>query len=489
MQTTSQTWKDLWASGAARLEARAVIGNVEYTDLVAAPVISRALMQTGLSIGNAVSATCTLSLRPAGNVPRSAEVDIQCRLTDGTQTSEWLDAGTYYVSRRSRDPVTGVLSLTCYDALLKANAEYEPTGEWPRAMSDIVPEIATLLGVERDSRTEIETGSAYTVSLPETGTTINAILCGIAAVHGGNWIITPEGKLRLVPVVSAAGAAEAEDALDVDGVLGILRDEAAHDVTGLRVAGDDGETLIGDETGLVVDVNSLYINQTNAADLATKLIGQTYQPYTMTQAVYDPTVELGDYVRGGANGEVSSVLYGEVATLGAAFRGDITALELAEVADEYPYIGKSEAMAAQIRRLSVIVADKASVAELDAMNARLDNLSVSDIKAGIIHSADYETVVIAKLYPATDLYPAEDLYPNYGERVIRGFAIDFATGQIYGAFYSTQITQLQEAVETLQNSLVYPKAPALTLSRMELYPYNLASVKAAGEKEEEEDER
>lgn len=490
MQDTSQTWKDLWASGAARLEARAIIGGVEYTDLAAAPVINRALMQSGLSIGNAVSATCTLALRPTQDIPRSAEVMVQCRLVDDAQDSEWLDEGTFYVSRRSRDPVTGVMTLTCYDAMLKANAEYTPTGDWPRPMANMVNEIAGLLGVEIDSRTQIETGSAYTVGLPETGTTINAILCGIAVVHGGNWIITPAGKLRLVPMLSADGAEGATDALDVDGIVGSLRADEPHEVTGLRVAGDDGDTLIGDDTGLVVDVDSPYINLRNSVDLASLLIGLIYQPYTMTQAVYDPAAELGDWVRGGANGEVSSVLNGEIATLGAAFRGDITALELAEVADEYPYIGKAEAMAAQIRRLSIVVADKASVEDLEAVDARLDNLTVSDIKAGIIHSADYETVLIPQVYPAADLYPAEDLWPNYGEQVIRGFAIDFATGQIYGAFYSAQIAQLREAVEALQNSLVYPKAPATAAARMTLYPYTLASVKAASETiKEEEDER
>jgi hypothetical protein len=216
------------------------------------------------------------------------------------------------------------------------------------------------------------------------------------------------------------------------------------------------------------------------------LIGQTYQPYTMTQAVYDPAAELGDYLRGGAEDEVNSVLYGEVATLGAAYRANITALEVAEIADEYPYIGGNEAVAEQVRRLSSVVADKASIEDLEAVDARLDNLSASDIKAGIIHSADYETVVIPLIYPASDLYPAADLNPNYGERVIRGFAIDFSTGQIYGAFYSTQIEQLQEAVEALQNSLVYPKAETTTLSHMELYPFTLTSVKVAMKKEDEE---
>ena len=49
------------------------------------------------------------------------------------------------------------------------------------------------------------------------------------------------------------------------------------------------------------------------------------------------------------------------------------------------------------------------------------------------------------------------------------------------------IEQLQEAVEALQNSLVYPKAATATTLRMELYPYNLASVKTAMKMKEDEE--
>lgn len=480
MQTTSATWKALWASGDAWLDVRATINGTVYTAMTA-PVINRAMMQQGLSIGSAVAATCSMTVRTTATIPKSATVTLEMRLTDGTTASEWLPAGTYYISHRSRDPINGLVTLECYDAMLKSNAEYTATGAWPRAMSDMVTELAGLLGVAVDSRTVIETGSAYTVSLPDTGTTINTILCGIAAVHGGNWVITPAGKLRLVPVVSAAGAAGASVAAVVSGIVGGISVEDAQSVTGLRVHGDDGDTIIGSESGLVVDVDSQYINATNAADLGGKLIGQTYQSYTLTGAIYDPASELGDYVRGGASGEVASVLYGEIATLGTAYRGDITALEVPELADEYPYIGKSEAMAAQIRRLTVVVADKASLQDLEAVDARLDNLTASDIKTGLIHSADYQTVVIPMIYPASDLFPAADLFPNYGEQIIRGFAIDFATGQIYGAFYSDQIeglqteqesmagliTQLQSAVTALQDALVYPKAAP---TRLAMFP-------------------
>lgn len=92
--------------------------------------------------------------------------------------------------------------------------------------------------------------------------------------------------------------------------------------------------------------------------------------------------------------------------------------------------------------------------EINADVVRIINLSVSDIDTGLIHSADYETVVIPKVYPTTTLYPAANVFPNYGERVIRGFAIDFATGQIYGAFYSDQIEDLQDAQDEMSGDIV-----------------------------------
>lgn len=418
------------------LQSRVTINGTEYIDNITFPTISRTLMQNGLSIGGATSASCRFSILTQNTIPRAATVKVDMRLTDGTSTSEWLPAGTFFISRRTREAVTGLVTLECFDSMLKANAEYEATGNWPRAMSVIVPEIAATLGVEVDARTQIETGDAYMVSLPEQGTTINAILSGIASVHCGNWIITNEGKLRLVPVVSSDGAVNT-GALEVVGVVGALNVEATQTVTGLRVTTDDGDTIIGDDTGIVVDVNSPYINEDNVSDLRAKLIGQNYQGYAISQAIYDPAAEVGDYVRAGADNEVMSVIYGETVTLGMAFRGDLTALAVEEISDEYPYIGASDSLSKQIRRLSVVVADKATIEDLNATNAKLDHLDVSDITSGLIHSANYQTVVIPMIYPATTLYPASTLYPNIGEMVTHGFAIDFATGQIYGNFSNT----------------------------------------------------
>lgn len=358
MQTTSQTWKDLWASGAARLEARAIIAGTVYTDMPTAPVINRALMQNGCSVGNAVSATCQLSVRTTAAIPKSAEVVIQYRLTDGTTASEWLSAGTFYISHRQRDPVTGVLALVCYDGLLKANMTMPnlmpwttqsgevittKSGEWlylsahyPRSMAAVLNDLLLVLGFELDPATQIAEGDGYVIDDVNPGTTISSVLGQIAAANGGNWIMTPAGKLKLVPVMSAAGAVGAtENVVDVDGIVGGIGVSNTGTITGVRYGTEDGSQVMGDETGLVIDAN---VTQDVAAALLAKMRGMTYQAYELRGAVYDPAAELGDYVRAGANGEISAVLCAEAATLGPGFRGDISAPEIGEMADEYPYV-------------------------------------------------------------------------------------------------------------------------------------------------------
>lgn len=332
MQSTSQTYRALLAAGAP-LQARATIGGVAYTD-ISTPVITRALMQDRLSVGNVVSASLALAVRGAANIPRSAAVVVEVRLNDGQAASEWLPQGKFYISRRMRDPVTGLLALECYDALLKANAVWTPSaGAWPRTMAAVTAELVALLGVTLDSRTVIPSGAACAMSEPAEGTTIRDALGVVAQAAGGNWAMTPAGLLRLVRV------GESGDAVDVTGVVGGIDVGQTGTVTGVRCTEDGAVTLIGDDTGIVVDVS---IAPMIAAEMATDLIGQAYASFHLSGAIYDPAAELGDGVRAGAGGEVVSALCSEQAAYGPAFRGDIAAPDPGEVTDEYPYIGSAE---------------------------------------------------------------------------------------------------------------------------------------------------
>lgn len=379
MQTTSQTWKDIVAGGNPLIETRATIAGTVYTD-IGAPVVTRAAMQEGLSVGNVVSACCLMSMRTTDTIPKSAEVLLEVRVTDNENTSEWKPAGTFYISRRSRDPLTGIITLECYDALLKANSVLDAVpwttgsgevvttgnGEWiyvssayPRAMDGILADIALVLGVEIDPRTQIETGFDVTGTVGVT--TIRDVLSQIAAANGGNWIISPDNKLRLVPVIDAADAEEAtEDVVDVYAIIGGIYVGDAAEISGVRYTyGDALPVLLGDDTGIIIDVALPEEQATHVAEL---LIGTTYKPFALTTAIYDPATEIGDYIRSGE--ELSGVLYNETVTLGSGMRSDASAPDPAELADEYPYLGASAKALSEAKAYAAEVVENA-IGELD----------------------------------------------------------------------------------------------------------------------------
>lgn len=410
MQSTSRAWRELWAAGAA-LEARAVIAGTVYAD-IAPPVIHRAAMQGALSVGNVAAASLSLVVRGAGDIPRSAAVVVEVRLNDGARVSEWLPQGTFYISRRARDPVTGLLALECYDALLKAQAVVSelpwttrdgapittaggapimfraaPTGD----MASLAKDMAVLLGLEIDPRSVIRAGAPYVIRSMAEGATIRDVLSLVAQANGGSWVVTPQNKLRLVPVVDVSGAASATaDVLAVPASVGGIELYEAATVTGIRGAMDGDAWLVGDDSGLVLDVN---LAPAIATELAETLLGRRCQGFRMAGAVCDPAAELGDYVRAGANGEIASALYEQQATLGPACRSDIASPGGGELADEYPYIGAG----AKALALAKAYAREASAEAVDALR---DSLTQEEIFNRLTDNGAQQALILydGKLY-------------------------------------------------------------------------------------------
>lgn len=204
MRQRSETWSKMAARGRFQMETKARIANKDYT-AISAPVISRSLMSSPLSVGNCTSATLTLSILTDDPILAENPITIMGRLTSEGQYSEWLEFGTFYINQRNTS-YEGLITVDCYDAMLKANQSYlesDDTTGWPKSMKEVVEEIAYRIGVGIDPRTRINTGSDYVVSAP-TGKTMVQVLGYIGACHGGNWIITEENLLRLVPLIPIA---------------------------------------------------------------------------------------------------------------------------------------------------------------------------------------------------------------------------------------------------------------------------------------------
>ncbi len=204
MRICTERWTKLAARGRFRFDAKARINNKDYT-VISAPRIDRSLMPSPLSVGNCISATLNLSILTDDTITAKSPVVIMGRLTNDKTATEWKEFGTFYIDQRDTS-FAGLVTIDCYDAMLKTNQNYldgsDTAANWPKSMKSVVEEIAYRIGVGIDLRTRIKTGADYVVPYP-SGKTMSQVLGYIGACHGGNWIITEENLLRLVPLTTA----------------------------------------------------------------------------------------------------------------------------------------------------------------------------------------------------------------------------------------------------------------------------------------------
>ena len=216
MLTTSALYNTIIA-GSHWFESKVEINGVTYGEDIATSLTSRyrVFSENQPVVGGCLAAELEVTmLAPSAEIPRMAQVKPYVRAKNATQTSEWLPQGVFFIDTRQtthNDDGLDVLTLHCYDAMLKAEADYPSTSiSYPAKDYRIVQIIAYAMGLQSssaatnhngiDARTKalMNNGSGiYNISLP-VGYSMREVLANIAAMYAGNWIVTYEGKLRLV---------------------------------------------------------------------------------------------------------------------------------------------------------------------------------------------------------------------------------------------------------------------------------------------------
>lgn len=205
MRERSEIWKKLARDGDFICESVLVIGEKTYT-AITAPIIDRTVMPNPLSIGKCASASLQVTIRTDDELDSSLPIIVKARLTNRTEYSEWLEFGTFYIDQMSKE-YDGLINVICYDAMLKLDQYYTFSGKLMYiTIRDVIIDIANIIGVELDERTAIHSGIINWHKDEESQFTMRQILESIAAISGGNWIITENNKLRLVPIITSPGA-------------------------------------------------------------------------------------------------------------------------------------------------------------------------------------------------------------------------------------------------------------------------------------------
>ena len=395
MRTTSQTWKDIVAKGEFNMESVVIVygatgddpngtagsnstGSYKMYATITAPIITRKLLSgDSIGVGNTISSQLNFTLMTTDSIPKSARIRIRARFKDGEHTSGWADFGTYWIDHRT---VNGdLIDIEAYDAMKKGNQVYSDnssTMSWPKTIQTVVNRIASQMGVSLDSTVTAlfhQVGSLNIITKPNDDMVLLDILKYIGEVLGGNWIITDDNQLRFVALASPpeetnyiideahnfitteqgdylihTGESQAHEGQThpvsgfgtsyVPVVLGSITTASKYTISKVTIALDsDHVYTYGDDTGfhLIASESNPYASDAMAQLLYSRVNGVTYAPFEITNAVYDPATELGDWV---VAGSVYGVLYNEKRVLDVGFYGDMSAPGRDEMEDEYPYV-------------------------------------------------------------------------------------------------------------------------------------------------------
>lgn len=332
MRETSALYKTLRQNPDSVYEVNIVRGQTVYgmNDIISATVHQSLLGERpGPCVGGAVSARCSITIREASaNWPRMASFEVRVRLcsADGLQVSEWLSLGVFLTDQR-REEKYGNLHIEAFDAMLMLDQYWTDRitpasmpANWPITAAQAADLLELATGIQLDSRDVLDDTVAF-IGL-DTLRTAREVWADIAAAQGGNAILTPEGKIHIVPLTNFSGrehSAVAGVAIAGLAIVGV-DDSGGYvpgpgvEVLGLAVsklntspelaaisgviltdpAGLDASA--GTSAGYILRASCAY-SDTAAAGLCLGFVsGYVYRPFEARDAHLDPAVELGDLI-------------------------------------------------------------------------------------------------------------------------------------------------------------------------------------------------
>lgn len=197
----------------------------------------KGVMYNAFAIGNAMSKEINVKVAPHADysINSNAVIKLEMRVyTIDDERSEWAMFGEYLVDNAELH--AGVWTITGYDHMNYLDEEYKEAEftekSWPASSSVVIEEIADYMGIEVDGNSPID--NSIFIGNPDT-MTMRDTLGNIASLHGGNFHISDDNKLRLViPRFSEP--------------VGIVNESNSSDiVTGESIRFDSVEMKFGDE--------------------------------------------------------------------------------------------------------------------------------------------------------------------------------------------------------------------------------------------------
>lgn len=346
---TDNIWQSVYESGKYSFEPKLRIytgvGDA-YNEIstISAPKINRSSNNACLSIGNVNSASLSVSiLQDPDNpipIPTGAKVEVYGRLIGEANTTDWLTFGTYWIDSRKQEH-NGLLTISCYDGLQRANqvfdwADYydwinDPENPKQESMYNTTIYIASRMGIQIDNNSKaIAQGTDYDYG-PTTDMKMSDALKQIAICNGGNWVMTEDNTLKLLPLFNADESTQA-----ITVITGIYTQGDSITVSGVTLTDKSGNSFSqGDTSGYVVKAQTPYATDGIVASLYAEFNGVVYNPYAITRSVINPLTQVGDNFTIGNS--FTSSIYSLKWNMDTSEMADISAQGDNTLKSEYPY--------------------------------------------------------------------------------------------------------------------------------------------------------
>lgn len=293
-------------------------------------------------VGQCTSAQIDLTIVPteeeASDIDQMAQIGVYVRLVSKDRTSPWVAKGKFFIDTREWDSTHSFLSIHGYDAMLKTEQPYVVSGGWTKRVTQAVEDIAREIGVEVDDRMFDDivpfTPIDYILDLEPIAQTkeytIRKILGYIGALYAANWVISDDGKLRMVRLWNKdEHYSLGSNAFDVKTY------QPYEPIGILKIGNGENVWTIG-TVGRTLFAETIFQDGFHGIDLYQYIVGYQHQPF-QANAVFnvDPMIEIGDNL----------TLYGTDFTLSSAnwhFCSDFTADFAAFGGVENEYIVESQ---------------------------------------------------------------------------------------------------------------------------------------------------
>ena len=239
---------------------------------------------------------------------------LQSNATKQPNDTAWIPKGTFWINTREEDPLMNTVTLHCVDAMMFGEQDFIPedsnlplwNDETMRTVANMcvqkINTSTTGVNVVFDNPNDIQNTAPYILNAPPVGYTVRQILSGIAAAHGGNFIITPQNHLRFIPLIPTD--TEVDIQTNVSNFTLSKKYEAFGQVV-FNFESDDGSTVsalypdVDKPDGPVIETKMLGMTNSGYATTIAQNVYNTiktylYSPYKASDAILDPAMELGD---------------------------------------------------------------------------------------------------------------------------------------------------------------------------------------------------